>query len=59
MKRRRLIIEWLDDGIDSDKDCAKAFIAGDWTFEDLVELEKGDDETELRVWVEDAPNGLS
>lgn len=52
MIRRRLIIEWDDDGVDTDEDCANSFKSGDWTVEDLLVLQE---EVKLKLWVEDAP----
>lgn len=61
MIRRRLIIEWNDDGTDTDEDVVVAFLRGDWTIEDLKENDRMDKiapigyATDLKVWVEDAP----
>lgn len=52
MIRRRLIIEWDDDGTDTDAECAKSFELGDWGIDDLHCMA---DEVKLKVWVEDAP----
>lgn len=52
MIRRRLIIEWDDDGVDTDEECATSFKRNNWTIRDLIKLEA---EVKLKVWVEDAP----
>lgn len=63
MIRRRLIIEWNDEGTDTDEECAKAFLNNEWGIGDLAYLDKAEREkpneatyqTDLKVWVEDAP----
>lgn len=58
MLRRRLIIEWDDDGCDTDEDCARDFLNGEWSIEDLKGLAepfRGQPGINLKVWVEDAP----
>lgn len=63
MIRRRLIIEWNDEGTDTDEECAKAFLMGEFTMEDLADLDRAEKlneakmtyQTDLKVWVEDAP----
>lgn len=52
MIRRRLIIEWEDDGTDTDKECCASFLESEWDIHDLVSMS---DEVKLKVWVEDAP----
>lgn len=52
MIRRRIIIEWNDDGVDTDEDCCKAFLSGEFTIEDLKQVAY---DVLLKVKVEDAP----
>lgn len=61
MLRRRLIIEWNDEGTDTDSECLQSFLSGEWTINDLLVLDRDwmDDKdealkTKLKVWVEDA-----
>lgn len=51
MTRRRLIIEWDDEGTDTDEECRNSFLAGDWTIEDLQQMQS---EVNLTVKVSDA-----
>ena len=46
MIRRRLIIEWDDEGTDTDEECP---------IQDLLQLDKEPSTVNLNVWVEDAP----
>lgn len=39
MLRRRIVIEWDDEGTDTDEDCLKAFLDGEFTYQDLVGAE--------------------
>lgn len=63
MIRRRLIIEWNDEGTDTDEECAKAFLDDEWGIKDLMGCDKYERanpdkttyQTDLKVWVEDAP----
>lgn len=58
MIRRRLIIEWDDEGTDEDEQVAEDFMNGEWTISDLMSIDQSEDETmrvNLKVWVEDAP----
>lgn len=58
MTRRRLIIEWDDEGTDTDQECADAFKAGDWDVHDLLKIDElskegSPDKVNVKVWVED------
>lgn len=62
MIRRQLIIEWNDEGADTDEECRDQFLEGNWTVQDLMELDKYEKAgyptpwpADLKVWVWDAP----
>lgn len=57
MIRRRLVIEWNDDGNDTDEECRNSFLDGEWGIQDLLQLDLNptDSPINLKVWVEDAP----
>ncbi len=39
MIRRRIVIEWDDDGTDTDNECLEQFIKGDFDVQDLLNID--------------------
>lgn len=42
MIRRRLVVEWNDEGTDTDEDCLRTLLSGDWTLQGLVECDQAE-----------------
>lgn len=58
MIRRRIIIEWDDEGTDTDEDVLKDFLNENWDVFDLLSIDQSEDtrnHVNVKVWVEDAP----